>query len=140
MPNYNGVLFTSHMNNNKNTSNNISNKNNKNLNNNKINNNVTMTMTTCTTTTTNSTTSKLSLNNSKLNNETKIKILIFTESFHPYTSGIARRFKEIIERLAKRNFLIHVVTGCKVTLSLSICKILNRFILLKQKKCYFIVV
>jgi hypothetical protein len=43
-----------------------------------------------------------------------IRILIFTESFHPYTSGIARRFKEIITRLAKRGFRLHVVTGCKV--------------------------
>ena len=43
-----------------------------------------------------------------------IKLLIFTESFHPYTSGIARRFKEIIERLARTNkFRIHVVTGCR---------------------------
>jgi len=42
-----------------------------------------------------------------------LRILICTESFHPYTSGIARRFKEIIERLAKRGFLIHIVTGCK---------------------------
>ncbi len=46
----------------------------------------------------------------------KIRILILTESFHPYTSGIARRFKEIIERLVQQNFLIHVVTGCKVIL------------------------
>ena len=43
-----------------------------------------------------------------------LRVLICTESFHPYTSGIARRFKEIIRRLAKRNFLIHIVTGCKV--------------------------
>jgi hypothetical protein len=42
-----------------------------------------------------------------------LKVLICTESFHPYTSGIARRFKEIIERLSKRGFLIHIVTGCK---------------------------
>ena len=44
-----------------------------------------------------------------------LKVLICTESFHPYTSGIARRFKEIIERLSKRGFLIHIVTGCKVS-------------------------
>jgi hypothetical protein len=43
-----------------------------------------------------------------------VRILIFTESFHPYTSGIARRFKEIITRLAKRGFRLHIVTGCKV--------------------------
>lgn len=43
------------------------------------------------------------------------RVLIFTESFHPYTSGIARRFKEILQRLSKcKHFLIHVVTGCKV--------------------------
>ena len=43
-----------------------------------------------------------------------MRVLILTESFHPYTSGIARRFKEIIRRLAKRGgFRIHVVTGCK---------------------------
>ena len=42
-----------------------------------------------------------------------MRVMILTESFHPYTSGIARRFKEIIQRLAKRGFLIHVVTGCK---------------------------
>jgi hypothetical protein len=45
------------------------------------------------------------------------RVLIFTESFHPYTSGIARRLKEILKRLSKRKcFLIHVVTGCKVKL------------------------
>lgn len=44
----------------------------------------------------------------------KTKVLIFTESFHPYTSGIARRFKTIIEHLAQTNeYLIHVVSGCK---------------------------
>lgn len=43
-----------------------------------------------------------------------IRLLIFTESFHPYTSGIARRFKQIIEHLAETNrFLIHIVSGCK---------------------------
>ena len=54
------------------------------------------------------------------NREEKIRVMIFTESFHPYTSGIARRFKEIIRRLVKRNFLIHVVTGCKVNFSIYI--------------------
>jgi hypothetical protein len=43
-----------------------------------------------------------------------LRILICTESFHPYTSGIARRFKEIIRRLADRGFLIHIITGCRV--------------------------
>ena len=42
-----------------------------------------------------------------------LRILICTESFHPYTSGIARRFKEIIRRLADRGFLIHIITGCR---------------------------
>ncbi len=43
-----------------------------------------------------------------------IRLLIFTESFHPYTSGIARRFKTIIEHLAHTNrYLIHIVSGCK---------------------------
>jgi hypothetical protein len=50
----------------------------------------------------------------KNENDSKIRVLIITESFHPYTSGIARRFKEIIERLVERKFLIHVITGCKV--------------------------
>lgn len=49
-----------------------------------------------------------------LNRATRLKILICTESFHPYTSGIARRFKEIIIRLAKHGHRIHVITGCKV--------------------------
>ncbi|RNA15001.1 glycosyl transferase [Brachionus plicatilis] len=48
-----------------------------------------------------------------LNRATRLKILICTESFHPYTSGIARRFKEIIIRLAKHGHRIHVITGCK---------------------------
>lgn len=56
--------------------------------------------------------------NEILNTDAKLRILILTESFHPYTSGIARRFKEIIERLVKQNFLIHVVTGCKVNKNL----------------------
>ena len=54
--------------------------------------------------------------NANAKSSVKIRILILTESFHPYTSGIARRFKEIIERLVQQNFLIHVVTGCKVIL------------------------
>jgi hypothetical protein len=55
-----------------------------------------------------------SITNNKQAAKRMLRVLIFTESFHPYTSGIARRFKEIIERLAKRGFLIHVVTGCRV--------------------------
>lgn len=54
--------------------------------------------------------------NDDTNNNRRVRVLIITESFHPYTSGIARRFKEIIQRLTKRNFLIHVITGCKVSL------------------------
>ncbi len=43
-----------------------------------------------------------------------IRLLIFVESFHPYTSGVARRFKKIIEYLAHTDaYLIHIVTGCK---------------------------
>jgi len=54
-------------------------------------------------------------NQNNISNSTIYRVLIFTESFHPYTSGIARRFKEILKRLSKRKcFLIHVVTGCKV--------------------------
>ncbi len=45
--------------------------------------------------------------------ERPIRLLIFTESFFPYTSGIARRFREIIEHLAHTNkYVIHVMTGC----------------------------
>ena len=40
--------------------------------------------------------------------------LLFAESFPSFTSGITRRFKEIIRRLAKRKHHIHVITGCKV--------------------------
>lgn len=50
----------------------------------------------------------------QFNRNKPIRLLIFTESFHPYTSGIARRFKTIIEYLAHTNeYLIHVVTGCQ---------------------------
>ena len=55
-----------------------------------------------------------SLNKNRVNNNKNIRVLICTESFHPYTSGIARRFKEIIRRLADRGFLIHILTGSKV--------------------------
>lgn len=43
-----------------------------------------------------------------------LRILLFAESFPSFTSGITRRFKEIIRRLAKKNHYIHVITGCKV--------------------------
>lgn len=49
-----------------------------------------------------------------LNTNKPLRVLICTESFHPYTSGIARRFKEIIVRLCKRGYFIHILTGCKV--------------------------
>jgi hypothetical protein len=42
-----------------------------------------------------------------------LRILICTESFHPYTSGIARRFKEVIARLAQNGHRIHILTGSK---------------------------
>jgi len=42
-----------------------------------------------------------------------LRILIFAESFPSFTSGITRRFKEIIRRLAKHQHQIHVITGCK---------------------------
>jgi hypothetical protein len=61
----------------------------------------------------------------KNENDSKIRVLIITESFHPYTSGIARRFKEIIERLVERKFLIHVITGCKVLTTKKKIKFLN---------------
>lgn len=48
------------------------------------------------------------------NNIRSLRILIFSESFYPYTSGISRRFIEIITRLAKKSFRIHVVTGTRV--------------------------
>ena len=44
-----------------------------------------------------------------------LRILFFAESFPSFTSGITRRFKEIIRRLAKRRHYIHVITGCKVS-------------------------
>ena len=46
-----------------------------------------------------------------------LRILLFAESFPSFTSGITRRFKEIIRRLAKRKHRIHVITGCKVNRS-----------------------
>ena len=47
------------------------------------------------------------LNNAELKNCDSLRVLIFNESFYPYTSGISRRFIEIIKRLAKKNFKIH---------------------------------
>ena len=47
--------------------------------------------------------------------ESPLRILIFAESFPSFTSGITRRFKEIIRRLARRRHYIHVITGCKVS-------------------------
>lgn len=47
-------------------------------------------------------------------NDKPLRILLFAESFPSFTSGITRRFKEIIRRLAKRKHSIHVITGCKV--------------------------
>ena len=58
------------------------------------------------------------LNNAELKNCDSLRVLIFNESFYPYTSGISRRFIEIIKRLAKKNFKIHLVTG---TLVCSMC-------------------
>ncbi|CAF1440014.1 unnamed protein product, partial [Didymodactylos carnosus] len=46
-----------------------------------------------------------------------LRIVLFAESFPSFTSGITRRFKEIIRRLAKTGHHIHVVTGCKNALS-----------------------
>ncbi|CAF0868576.1 unnamed protein product [Rotaria sordida] len=46
-------------------------------------------------------------------NDDSLRILLFAESFPSFTSGITRRFKEIIRRLAKRKHYIHVITGCK---------------------------
>ncbi|KAI3379951.1 hypothetical protein SNEBB_002665 [Seison nebaliae] len=45
--------------------------------------------------------------------EKKYRLLIFTESFHPYTSGICRRFKEIIRHMDPHLYDIHIVTGCR---------------------------
>ncbi|CAF1031559.1 unnamed protein product [Adineta ricciae] len=46
-----------------------------------------------------------------------LRILLFAESFPSFTSGITRRFKEIIRRLANRKHHIHVITGCKNALT-----------------------
>jgi hypothetical protein len=54
--------------------------------------------------------------NVELNNYDSLRVLIFNESFYPYTSGISRRFIEIIKRLANKNFKIHLVTGTRVCL------------------------
>ncbi|CAF1180085.1 unnamed protein product [Adineta steineri] len=42
-----------------------------------------------------------------------LRILLFAESFPSFTSGITRRFKEIIRHLVKKKHHIHVITGCK---------------------------
>lgn len=54
-------------------------------------------------------------NNNTIESDRHLRILIFTESFYPYTSGISRRFIEIITRLTKRNCKIHIVTGTNVS-------------------------
>jgi hypothetical protein len=54
-------------------------------------------------------------NDTSIKDKTPIRLLIVTESFHPYTSGIARRFQELIKRLCLTNeFRIHIITGVKV--------------------------
>lgn len=66
-------------------------------------------------------------------NDHSLRILLFAESFPSFTSGITRRFKEIIRRLAKKRHRIHVITGCKVCRESSIdCRffcIIKRFFL-----------
>jgi hypothetical protein len=47
-------------------------------------------------------------------NDDPLRILLFDESFPSFTSGITRRFKEILTRLAQKKHHIHVITGCKV--------------------------
>ena len=57
---------------------------------------------------------KILLNSPMPQSSKPIRLLIFTESFYPYTSGIARRFKTIIEHLVHTNkYLIHIISGCK---------------------------
>ncbi|CAF1152455.1 unnamed protein product [Rotaria sp. Silwood1] len=46
-------------------------------------------------------------------NDEPLRILLFAESFPSFTSGVTRRFKEIIRRLVKNHHHIHVITGCK---------------------------
>ncbi|CAF4001389.1 unnamed protein product, partial [Rotaria sp. Silwood1] len=48
-------------------------------------------------------------------NDEPLRILLFAESFPSFTSGVTRRFKEIIRRLVKNHHHIHVITGCKVS-------------------------
>jgi hypothetical protein len=44
-----------------------------------------------------------------------MRILIFSESFYPYTSGISRRFIEVVTRLAVYGFKVHILTGAEVS-------------------------
>lgn len=62
-----------------------------------------------------------------IDDKKRLRVLIFTESFYPYTSGIARRFIEIISRLAVKNFKIHILTGIKVKFR----KFLKKFLIFK---------
>jgi hypothetical protein len=60
---------------------------------------------------------KSNLDENKVIMKKPLRILIFNESFYPYTSGISRRFIEIITRLARNNFKIHLVTGTNVSVN-----------------------
>jgi hypothetical protein len=51
------------------------------------------------------------------NSYASMRVLVFSESFYPYTSGIARRFIEVVTRLAMHGFKVHVVTGTDVSVS-----------------------
>lgn len=44
-----------------------------------------------------------------------LRILLFAESFPSFTSGVVRRFKEIVRRLAYKRHHVHVITGCNVS-------------------------
>ncbi|CAF4163024.1 unnamed protein product [Rotaria socialis] len=46
-----------------------------------------------------------------------LRILLFSESFPSFTSGVVRRFKEIVRRLVKRRHHIHIITGCNNAVS-----------------------
>jgi hypothetical protein len=65
-------------------------------------------------------------------NDDRLRLLLFAESFPSFTSGITRRFKEIIRRLAKRKHYIHVITGCKVCRK-SIISFQNRTFILRMQ-------
>ncbi|CAF3827278.1 unnamed protein product [Rotaria sp. Silwood1] len=45
-------------------------------------------------------------------NDEPLRILLFADNFPSFTSGITRRFREIIRRLAEHHHHIHVITGC----------------------------